>query len=103
MKRCSVVLFAVAIAAAGFAQEDEGTSAAKGAQVNMTGKGYSAAYVIDPASKRVLFEANAHVPLPTASMAKMMTCLIAMEQVQQGQLKLDTRVTISARSSMMGG
>jgi len=56
MKRCFVVLFAVAIASAAFAQEDEGTGAAKGAQVNTTGKGYTAAYVIDAASGRVLFE-----------------------------------------------
>ncbi len=103
MKRCFVVLFVVAMAAAAFAQEDEGTGAAKGAQVNMTGKGYSAAYVIEPASKRVLFEENAHVPLPTASMAKMMTCIVAMEQIQSGQLKLDTPVTVSARASKIGG
>ncbi|HXH40077.1 MAG TPA: D-alanyl-D-alanine carboxypeptidase family protein [Thermoanaerobaculia bacterium] len=103
MKRCLAVMFVAAIASAAFAQEEEGTGAAKGAQVNMTGKGYSAAYVIEPASKRVLFEENAHVPLPTASMAKMMTCIIAMEQIQSGQLKLDTPVTVSARASKMGG
>ncbi|MEA2325813.1 MAG: hypothetical protein QOE68_772 [Thermoanaerobaculia bacterium] len=103
MKRCFVVLFAAAIASAAFAQEEEGTGAAKGAQVNTTGKGYTAAYVIDAASRRVLFEENAHVPLPTASMAKMMTCIIAMERIQSGEIKLDTPVTTSARASKMGG
>jgi D-alanyl-D-alanine carboxypeptidase (penicillin-binding protein 5/6) len=103
MKRCFVVLFAAAIASAAFAQEEEGTGAAKGVQVNTTGKGYSAAYVIDAASRRVLFEENAHVPLATASMAKMMTCLIAMERIQSGEIKLDTPVTTSARSSKIGG
>ncbi|MDP9361033.1 MAG: serine hydrolase, partial [Acidobacteriota bacterium] len=103
MKRCFAVLLIAAIASAAFAQEEEGTGAAKGAQVNMTGKGYSSAYVIEPASKRVLLEENAHVPLPTASMAKMMTCIIAMEQIQSGELKLDTPVTVSARASKMGG
>lgn len=103
MKRCFAVLFIAAIASAAFAQEEEGTGAAKGAQVNMTGKGYSAAYVIEPASKRVLLEENAHVPLPTASMAKMMTCIIAMERIQSGELRLDTPVTVSARASKMGG
>jgi serine-type D-Ala-D-Ala carboxypeptidase (penicillin-binding protein 5/6) len=103
MKRYFAVLFIAAIASAALAQEEEGTGAAKGAQVNMTGKGYSAAYVIEPASKRVLLEENAHVPLPTASMAKMMTCILAMEQIQSGQLKLDTPVTVSARASKMGG
>src|SRR5438270_37627 len=103
MKRCFVVLFAAAIASAAFAQEEEGTGAAKGAQVNTTGKGYTAAYVIDAASRRVLFEENAHVPLPTASMAKMMTCILAMERIQSGEIKLDTPVTTSARASKMGG
>ncbi|MEA2416022.1 MAG: hypothetical protein QOI58_2679 [Thermoanaerobaculia bacterium] len=103
MKRCFVVLFVVAIASAAFAQEEEGTGAAKGAQVNTTGKGYTAAYVIDAGSRRVLFEENAHVPLPTASMAKMMTCIIAMERIQSGEIKLDTPVTASARASKMGG
>jgi D-alanyl-D-alanine carboxypeptidase (penicillin-binding protein 5/6) len=102
MKRCFTVLFVAAIACAALGQEEEG-GAAKGAQVNTTGKGYTAAYVIDPVSKRVLFEENAHVPLPTASMAKMMTCILAMEQIQSGQLKLDTPVTTSARASKMGG
>ncbi|HEV7486409.1 MAG TPA: D-alanyl-D-alanine carboxypeptidase family protein [Thermoanaerobaculia bacterium] len=103
MKRCFVVLFVAAIASAAFAQEEEGTGAAKGAQVNTTGKGYTAAYVIDAGSRRVLFEENAHVPLPTASMAKMMTCIIAMERIQSGEIKLDTPVTTSARASKMGG
>ncbi len=103
MKRCCVALFVAAIACASFAQEEEGTGAAKGAQVNMTGKGFSAAYVIEPSSKRVLLEENAHVPLPTASMAKMMTCILAMEQIQSGQLRLDTPVIASARASRIGG
>src|SRR5256886_572231 len=103
MKRCFAVLMIVACASVALAQEEEGTGAAKGAQVNMTGKGFSAAYVIEPVSKRVLLEENAHVPLPTASMAKMMTCILAMEQIQSGQLKLDTQVTTSARASKMGG
>src|SRR5947209_18709267 len=85
------------------AQQEEGPASATGTAVNTTGKGYSAAIVMEPSTKRVLFEENAHVPLPTASMAKMMTLLICMQQDQEGQLKLDTPVTISARASKMGG
>ena len=85
------------------AQQEEGPAKATGSAVNTTGKGYSAAIVMEPSTRRVLFEENAHVPLPTASMAKMMTLLIAMQQVQDGELKLDTPITISARSSKMGG
>src|SRR5262249_22593899 len=71
--------------------------------VDTTGKGYTAAYMIETSSKRVLLAENADTALPTASMAKMMTALIAMEEIRDGRLKLDTPVTISARASKMGG
>jgi D-alanyl-D-alanine carboxypeptidase (penicillin-binding protein 5/6) len=102
MKKCFAVLFAFALALPLFAQE-EGGGVAKGAQVDTTGKGYTAAYVIEPTTKRVLFEENANVPLPTASMAKMMTALIVMEDIQAGRLHLTDMVTTSARAAKMGG
>jgi serine-type D-Ala-D-Ala carboxypeptidase (penicillin-binding protein 5/6) len=102
MKRLLYTSIAFAIAMPLFAQE-EGPATAKGAAVDTTGKGYTAAYVIEPATHRVLFEENAHTPYPTASMAKMMTALITMEEIRDGSLKLDAPVTISARSSKMGG
>jgi serine-type D-Ala-D-Ala carboxypeptidase (penicillin-binding protein 5/6) len=69
----------------------------------MTGKGYTAAFVIDPATKNVYFDENADMVLPVASMAKRMTCLIAVERVSHVLLKLDKPVAISARASTMGG
>jgi D-alanyl-D-alanine carboxypeptidase (penicillin-binding protein 5/6) len=102
MKRWLSVLFVLALAAPLFAQE-EGTGEAKGAQVDTTGKGYTAAYVIEPTTHRVLFEENANVPLPTASMAKMMTLLIAMQDIQSGRLHLNDQVITSARAAKMGG
>ena len=102
MKRCLAVLIVFATSLPLLGQE-EGAGPAKGAQVDTTGKGYSAAYVIETGTKRVLFEENAHLSLPTASMAKMMTLLIVMDRVQDGELKLDTPVQISARASKMGG
>src|SRR5438132_11752645 len=103
MKRCFALLVLSVFATSLLAQQEEGRGTATGAAVNTTGKGYSAAMVIEPSTKRILLEENAHVPLPTASMAKMMTLLIAMQQIQEGQIKLDTPVTISARASKMGG
>ena len=84
------------------AQED-GPASAQGKSVDKTGKGYTAAFVIDPATKKVYFEENADLVLPTASMAKMMTCLIAVERESHGLLKLDKPVAISAKASKMGG
>lgn len=103
MKSCFAILFAALITLPVLGQSEEGPGTAKGAAVDTTGKGYTAAFVIEPTTKRVLFEENAHIPLPTASMAKMLTALITMEEIQQGRLTLDTPVTISARASKMGG
>ncbi len=67
------------------------------------GVDYTAAYVVERGTGRVLYEYNAHTPVPTASMAKMMTCLIAMEEIEAGRLSLDDSVRISARAAGMGG
>src|SRR3954468_10850865 len=98
MKKFASLLIAFAIAVPLLAQE-EGGGTAKGAQVDTTGKGYTAAFVIEPSTKRVLYAENADVPLPTASMAKMMTLLIAMEEIQNGRLKLTDPVVTSARAA----
>lgn len=96
-------LFVAALATPLLAQNEEGPAAAKGAAVDTTGKGYTAAYVIETSTKQVLFAENEHTPLPTASMAKMMTLLITAEEIEQGRLKYETPVTVSARASKMGG
>jgi D-alanyl-D-alanine carboxypeptidase (penicillin-binding protein 5/6) len=102
MKRCIHILLLVALVVPMYAQE-EGPAAAKGVAVDTTGKGYTAAYVIDANSGRVLFAENEHQPLPTASMAKMMTLLLTLEAIKNGELTMDTPVTISARATGMGG
>src|SRR4051812_38132945 len=96
-------LLLIAAIALPLAAQEEGPANAKGAAVDTTGKGYTAAYMIETSSKRVLLAENADTALPTASMAKMMTALITMEEIRDGRLKLDTPVTISARASKMGG
>jgi D-alanyl-D-alanine carboxypeptidase (penicillin-binding protein 5/6) len=95
-------VFAVAmlLATIAFAQEEGGPVSPS---VASNPKGYTAAFVIEPTTGRVLFEDNAHTPLPTASMAKMMTLLIAMDEIKAGNLTYDTPVTVSARASKMGG
>jgi len=89
MKRCIAALLLMGVATLTFAQTD--------------GPGYTAAIIIEPTSGRVLYSKNADTPLPTASMAKMMTLLIAMDRVKEGSIKLDEPVQISARASKMGG
>jgi D-alanyl-D-alanine carboxypeptidase (penicillin-binding protein 5/6) len=99
----AVIVAAGVLTANRLLAQDEGPANAKGQSVNKTGKGYTAAFVIDPATRKVYFEENADMVLPTASMAKMMTCLIAVERVSHNLLKLDKPVAISANASKMGG
>ena len=105
MKVWNVGFLALALAVAMplFAQNEEGPASAQGAAVDTTGKGYTAAYVIETSTNRVLHAENEHQPLPTASMAKMMTLLLTMEEIRDGRLQYDTPVTVSPRASKMGG
>lgn len=103
MKLVNVALIALLVALPAAAQNEEGPGQAQGAAVDTTGRGYTAAYVIEASTKRPLFAANEHMSLPTASMAKMMTLLIVMEEIRDGRLAYDTPVTISPRASKMGG
>ena len=102
MRKVLVSLMIAALAVPILAQNAE-ESGPVSADVANAPKGYTAAFVMEPSTGRVLFEENADKPMPTASMAKMMTLLIAMEEIQQGNLKYETPVTISARASKMGG
>lgn len=61
------------------------------------------AVLMDYNSGRILFEKDAHVPLPPASVTKIMTLALALEAVQQGRARLDELVTASERAASMGG
>jgi len=102
MRNALFALLIAMLAVSASAQNPEESGPVSAAVANAP-KGYTAAFVLEPSTNRVLFEDNADKPLPTASMAKMMTLLIVMEEIQQGNLNYDTPVTISARASKMGG
>lgn len=51
----------------------------------------------------IIYENNAHEKLPPASVTKIMTMLLAMEAVDNGQVKMSDKATISARAKSMGG
>lgn len=54
-------------------------------------------------SGKILFEKNAHQPLPPASVTKVMTLLLIMEALDDGSVALDDIVTGSAHAASMGG
>lgn len=63
----------------------------------------TAAYVIDHGTGQVLFAHDAEVPLPPASMSKLMVLLTTFEALDEGRLSLDTRLPVSAHAMSFGG
>ncbi|MCM1052802.1 MAG: D-alanyl-D-alanine carboxypeptidase [Ruminococcus sp.] len=61
------------------------------------------AILVDNSSGKVLYEKNSDEKLPMASMTKIMSMLIIMEQIEQGNLSYTDKVMISKNASNMGG
>lgn len=61
------------------------------------------AILIEPSTGQILFEQNAHDRLPPASVTKIMTMLLVMEALDNGQCKPDDMVRTSALAASMGG
>lgn len=61
------------------------------------------AILIDAYSGKVLYEKNPDEKLPMASMTKIMSMLLIMEQIEKGNLNYTDKVIISKNASGMGG
>lgn len=64
---------------------------------------YSGVVVTDAATGEVLFEDNADVTNPPASMTKLMTFAVLADKLADGSLTLQTPVRIDASDARMGG
>ena len=64
---------------------------------------YLGAIVVDATTGDVLFEDHPDAQGYPASCIKLMDLLVILEKVEQGSLKLDENVTVTAESSTMGG
>jgi D-alanyl-D-alanine carboxypeptidase (penicillin-binding protein 5/6) len=63
----------------------------------------ASAYVLDLATGTVLYEKNAEIGLPPASMSKLMTLNMLFEALEDGRLAMDTRLRVSEQAQAMGG
>lgn len=61
------------------------------------------AILMDAATGTVLYEKNAHERLAPASVTKVMTLLLVMEALDNGQISWDDKVTASSQASAKGG
>lgn len=61
------------------------------------------AILLEASTGTILFEKVPHEALPPASVTKIMTLLLVMEALDNGQYKLDDMVTVSEFAASMGG
>ena len=77
-----------------------GALPAQAVELNVAGK---SALLMDVATGQVLYESNAHEPLPPASVTKVMTMLLIMEAIDSGKIGWNDMVTTSEAASAKGG
>lgn len=63
----------------------------------------AAALLMEKETGTVLYEKNAHTKLEPASVTKVMTMLLIVEALEDGQISLEDTVTVSAHAASMGG
>lgn len=63
----------------------------------------AAALLAEQDSGQIIFEMNADSPRPVASITKVMTILLTLEQLDAGRVALDDVVTVSDSAAGMGG
>ena len=61
------------------------------------------AILLEASTGEVIFEKNSHEKLHPASMTKMMSMLLILENIEKGVINWDDIVTVSANASGMGG
>ncbi|MEM7489789.1 MAG: serine hydrolase, partial [Pseudomonadota bacterium] len=63
----------------------------------------ASAMVIDHNTGQVLLSKNAELPLPPASMSKLMTLYMTFEALEDGRLTLETELPVSQHAASFGG
>ena len=66
-------------------------------------KNATSAIMLEASTGEIIFQKNANEKRPPASMTKMMSMLLIMENIEKGNLTFDEEVTASAYASSMGG
>lgn len=61
------------------------------------------AILLEPITGEILFEQDADVALSPASVTKVMTLLLVMEEIEKGALRFDETIVISPEAAAMGG
>lgn len=73
------------------------------AEVENLAPNAKSAIMIEASTGEILFQKNKDEKLAPASMTKMMSMILIMEEIENGNLKWDEMITTSERASSMGG
>ena len=65
-------------------------------------RAYKGAIVMDAATGKVLFEDNADVVSPPASMTKLMTLAVVDDAIRSGKIALNTQITVTRADAKVG-
>ena len=66
-------------------------------------KNATSAIMLEASTGEIIFQKNVNEKRPPASMTKMMSMLLIMENIEKGNLTFEEEVTASAHASSMGG
>lgn len=80
--------------------EDTAAQVAEGNPLNLESP---SAVLIEQTTGQILYSHNAHEKLRPASVTKIMSILLIMEQIEKGSLKYDDQIPCSENASAMGG
>lgn len=69
-------------------------------KLNLGGK---SVLLVEETTGKVLYERDADIKMPPASITKIMTLLLTMEAIENGKFSLDTMASCSAHAASMGG
>lgn len=98
-KKISIICVMIVILATTFCVNCTKTAQAS-SEIELSSKSVC---LVDYDSGDVLFEKDADRHLPVASMVKMMTILLTLEEIEKGNLTEETMITTSENASGMGG
>lgn len=104
MKKCIVILSIIFTLLLGMnisvlAEEGENNGEE---QLNLAPEAKSA-ILMERDTGEILFDKNADEKLPPASMTKVMTLLLIMEELESGNLTYEETIRVSERAASMGG
>jgi len=99
-KSMTLCILALSLLVCGLSVRSQVALATTTKDVDITSK---SAILMEYDSGEVLFSKEECKRLPVASMVKMMTILLSLEELQEGNVTLDTKITTSENAANMGG